>query len=457
MFSLVMAAAYSGTLTAFLSATKDTQLFSSLQDLVTKEHDYTWGTPGGTALTVFLQRSNETILRDVWAGMKRFEAEDPDVFSENITKLAEKVVSEDFVLFQSEVFAMSLFGDECDVAVVPVGPVVISLLHVQGVFLVVSVGLALALVVLMASDMEQEYGTQSAFGMSSRWLLIPTGGDNLLDHLHVSNVTMDNVAVADFVLGVKVVGMMDFSVPVLYTPIVMVYRKPEVVPHLQTLPGPLSMTVLWTVAYSGTLTAFLSATKDTQLFTSLQDLVTKQHDYNIQRLHNNGILSKWTDTWFPLTSCLVTPGPKVISLPHVQGFLLVVPVGLGLALVASNLEREYGTLSAFGMSSRWLLMPTGGDNLLDHLHVSNVTMDNVALFQQGDPPGHGDDCVLEEQTTVHTLLWLEDGRSWANTGHVVADNTKRHSVTHSDNAERTVFPNLQQGLPVLSTFYIGML
>ncbi|KAK7471509.1 hypothetical protein BaRGS_00035848, partial [Batillaria attramentaria] len=557
MFSLVMAAAYSGTLTAFLSATKDTQLFSSLQDLVTKEHDYTWGTPGGTALTVFLQRSNETILRDVWAGMKRFEAEDPDVFSENITKLAEKVVSEDFVLFQSEVFAMSLFGDECDVAVVPVGikasmvsiafpkgsslvrpftditlrlhadgilalwtrtwfpraecsspsgPVVISLLHVQGVFLVVSVGLALALVVLMverlsvvqqtesflqvldfadhgiqhllmsgsealsgewvrrivktgedswrplnivmlcslpcvksalhkASDMEQEYGTQSAFGMSSRWLLIPTGGDNLLDHLHVSNVTMDNVAVADFkprlscdvhdrckwrkrmaihtllwtkgryeilepadgLWGTGIaedadVGayghvirrnvdlglvptdvipqraqMMEFSVPVLYTPIVMVYRKPEVVPHLQTLRGPLSMTVLWTVggalvivsslifvmevatgtrdqqraqitndlsashpsklwnwlstldmavqvtgaavlcepsevtlrsrpgrvllsswwmfslvmaaAYSGTLTAFLSVSKDTQLFTSLQDLVTKQHDY----------------------------------------------------------------------------------------------------------------------------------------------------------------------------------
>nr|KAG5688952.1 hypothetical protein BaRGS_031351 [Batillaria attramentaria] len=48
---------------------------------------------------------------------------------------------------------------------------------------------------------------------------------------------------------------------------------------------------------------------------------------------------------------------------------------------ANVLEREYGTQTAFGMSSRWLLIPTGGDSLLDQLDVSNVTMDNVALIR----------------------------------------------------------------------------
>nr|KAG5712318.1 hypothetical protein BaRGS_023897 [Batillaria attramentaria] len=49
---------------------------------------------------------------------------------------------------------------------------------------------------------------------------------------------------------------------------------------------------------------------------------------------------------------------------------------------ASELEQVYGTQSAFGMSSRWLLMSTGDDSLLDLLQVRNITMDNVAFQQQ---------------------------------------------------------------------------
>ena len=44
MVSLVVAAAYSGTLTAFLSVSKQPPPFSSPQDLLTTDHHYTWGT-----------------------------------------------------------------------------------------------------------------------------------------------------------------------------------------------------------------------------------------------------------------------------------------------------------------------------------------------------------------------------------------------------------------------------
>ena len=53
------------------------------------------------------------------------------------------------------------------------------------------------LLVLQASQIERELGTQSAFGMTSRWLLVATGSDHLMDHVDVTNVTMDNVAVVD--------------------------------------------------------------------------------------------------------------------------------------------------------------------------------------------------------------------------------------------------------------------
>nr|KAG5688948.1 hypothetical protein BaRGS_031347 [Batillaria attramentaria] len=251
-----------------------------------------------------------------------------------------------------------------------------------------------------ANTLEREYGTQSAFGMSSRWLLIPTGGDNLLDHLHVSNVTMDNVALlqeadvglvpTDMIFDRT--PMMDFSSPVVFSSFVMMYRKPEAARDFQVVLGPLSSTVLLTIgaslllvslllfayevtlrstpgrvllgswwmfslvmaaAYSGTLTAFISVPKDTQLFSSLQDLVAKQHDYKwgcvnntalalvLKTLHDNGILSRWTANWFPRAACPTPTGSKVISLLDVQGVLLVVPVGVGLALLVLVVEKAY--------------------------------------------------------------------------------------------------------------------
>ena len=55
LLSLVMAAAYSGSLTAFLSASRQPLLFSTPEHLLTKVHSYTWGTVGNSSFTMFLE------------------------------------------------------------------------------------------------------------------------------------------------------------------------------------------------------------------------------------------------------------------------------------------------------------------------------------------------------------------------------------------------------------------
>ena len=51
---------------------------------------------------------------------------------------------------------------------------------------------------------------------------------------------------------------------------------------------------------------------------------------SILRLHSSGLLSQWTDEWFPRATCPPTPpGPVVITLLHVRGVLLVLPLGGG--------------------------------------------------------------------------------------------------------------------------------
>ena len=55
MLSLVVTAAYSGTLTAFLSVSKQPLLFSTPEDLLTKSHSYTWGTFHDNTIKITLE------------------------------------------------------------------------------------------------------------------------------------------------------------------------------------------------------------------------------------------------------------------------------------------------------------------------------------------------------------------------------------------------------------------
>ena len=58
-------------------------------------------------------------------------------------------------------------------------------------------------------------------------------------------------------------------------------------------------------------------------------------------LHSNGVMSQWTDQWFHRAACPTHVGPVVMTLLHVQGVMLVLPVGAGLALGILLLEWMY--------------------------------------------------------------------------------------------------------------------
>nr|KAG5700690.1 hypothetical protein BaRGS_029055 [Batillaria attramentaria] len=464
MFSLVMAAAYSSTLTAFLSVIKDRQLFSRLEDLHVQGVMLVVPVGVGLALMVLMvellydrrkQSGSATCVESVC---------DLNDLSHHVVQ--HMLVSGGEVLSGEWVKRMVKTGEDSwrplNIVLMCSLPCIQSALQ-------------------KASKLELKYGTQSAFPMSSHWLLIPTGGDNLLDYLLVHNVTMDNVALevdlglvlTDIILDRQVV--MDFTDTVTYSSYVMVYRPPETTDELKTVLGPLSQWLLLAIggalvavtmalvvfelcacsdqgavhgdigcvgdvtvsqtlltldkvlhitgaallsessevqmrsrsgkvllmswwmfslvmaaAYSSTLTAFLSVTKDRQLFSRLEDLTStlplykqlwaaiqrfaatdpdvisvnvttiaskvRQGDFvailpqpyaftmiccSIRGLHSAGILSHWTAIWFPRVVCPSPPDSKVISLQHVQGVMMVVPVGVGLALLVLLVEILY--------------------------------------------------------------------------------------------------------------------
>ena len=52
-----------------------------------------------------------------------------------------------------------------------------------------------------------------------------------------------------------------------------------------------------------------------------------------------------------------------------------------LSVQATHLEHTLGTYTAFGMASRWLVIPTGWDINIADIYVKNVTMDNVMVAE----------------------------------------------------------------------------
>ena len=62
MLSVVVAAAFSGTLTAVLSVSRQPQIFSSLEDLVVKQHGYKWGTFRDASIYILLRVSSVLFL-----------------------------------------------------------------------------------------------------------------------------------------------------------------------------------------------------------------------------------------------------------------------------------------------------------------------------------------------------------------------------------------------------------
>ena len=63
--------------------------------------------------------------------------------------------------------------------------------------------------------------------------------------------------------------------------------------------------------------------------------------FRVLWLHSNGMLAQWTDKWYARPLCPASSGSVVISLLHVQGVLLVLPIGMAVALASLVVERIF--------------------------------------------------------------------------------------------------------------------
>ncbi|XP_050405393.1 glutamate receptor ionotropic, kainate 4 [Patella vulgata] len=80
LFSIIMAATYSGNLIAFLTVTKDKPPFETLSELIS-DSDYRWGLPSGTKIRMEVEYSSNDVLKRVWNTIAVDALYDPRVLS----------------------------------------------------------------------------------------------------------------------------------------------------------------------------------------------------------------------------------------------------------------------------------------------------------------------------------------------------------------------------------------
>ncbi|XP_071081190.1 glutamate receptor ionotropic, kainate 2-like [Haliotis cracherodii] len=77
LFTVIMAATYSGNLIAFLADGREKPPFSNLAEM-TQQDTYRWGFVGGSALVTLLQESNISVYQKIWHHVEVNVANDPD-------------------------------------------------------------------------------------------------------------------------------------------------------------------------------------------------------------------------------------------------------------------------------------------------------------------------------------------------------------------------------------------
>ncbi|XP_046351217.1 glutamate receptor ionotropic, kainate 2-like isoform X1 [Haliotis rufescens] len=82
LFCIIVVAAYSGNLIAFLTVSKNYPPFKTLAE-VTEQTDYTWGTDGGSMWTTLFQTSNRSDYKKIWKGIVNQNRSNSDVLSLN--------------------------------------------------------------------------------------------------------------------------------------------------------------------------------------------------------------------------------------------------------------------------------------------------------------------------------------------------------------------------------------
>ncbi|XP_046375497.2 glutamate receptor ionotropic, kainate 3-like [Haliotis rufescens] len=96
MFTVIMAAAYSGNLTAFLTDERQKPPFSNLAEMV-QQDTYRWGFVGGSALIALFQESNISVYQKLWHRVEESMANDPDWLSQDGEEHMRRVIESKYV------------------------------------------------------------------------------------------------------------------------------------------------------------------------------------------------------------------------------------------------------------------------------------------------------------------------------------------------------------------------
>ncbi|XP_046568893.1 glutamate receptor ionotropic, kainate 2-like [Haliotis rubra] len=101
LFTVIMAATYSGNLIAFLTDGREKPPFSSLAEMV-QQDTYNWGFVGGTALVNLFQESNISVYHKVWHGVEEIMANEPDWLSLDGDEHMRRAVESQYVYIAEE-------------------------------------------------------------------------------------------------------------------------------------------------------------------------------------------------------------------------------------------------------------------------------------------------------------------------------------------------------------------
>ncbi|XP_048259258.1 glutamate receptor ionotropic, kainate 3-like [Haliotis rufescens] len=112
IFTIIIAAAYSGNLMAILTLARDNAPFNTIDD-VTKQTEYTWGVSGGTIW--YSKFETEPDFKNVWEGIKEFNRTDPRVTSFDQTAHCDKVNEGSYVYFTELHMASVCAGNSCGI------------------------------------------------------------------------------------------------------------------------------------------------------------------------------------------------------------------------------------------------------------------------------------------------------------------------------------------------------
>ncbi|XP_067682646.1 glutamate receptor ionotropic, delta-1-like [Haliotis asinina] len=110
LFCIIVSAAYSGNLIAFLSISRESVPFRTSQEMA-EQTVYRWGTVNGSLWQLQIANSNQSDFQKLWQGMRSFSESDPDVLAPSSSIHKKKVEAGNYVFF-SDRSVMEIWAQE---------------------------------------------------------------------------------------------------------------------------------------------------------------------------------------------------------------------------------------------------------------------------------------------------------------------------------------------------------